>query len=318
MSLWERLQSVLVAASAVAGTLAGLALPIGGAAGHVVLPALLLMLTGVFVQVDAASLGEARRAHRVVAASLVLNFVWTPLLAWVLGVVLLGGSPDLRIGLLLLLVTPCTDWYLVFTGLARGHMGVAAALLPINLVLQLMLLPLYVMLLGGPVTSIALGTIVQAVLLVLLVPLAAAVLLRWASSRWAGWRERVLFPAASGSAVPLLLIAVFAMFAWQARTVVEHALAVVTLLGPLTIFFVVMPAVATVTGRALRLPRAQRVTLTMSTVARNSPIALALAVAAFPGRPLIAVSLAVAPLIELPVLALISQLVRGRSDAPTR
>ncbi|SNR85748.1 Arsenite efflux pump ArsB, ACR3 family [Haloechinothrix alba] len=318
MSLWERLQSVLVAASAVAGTLAGLALPIGEAAGHVVLPALLLMLTGVFVQVDATSLGEARRAHTVVAASLVLNFVWTPLLAWALGTVLLGHNPDLRIGLLLLLVTPCTDWYLVFTGLARGHMGVAAALLPINLVLQLMLLPLYVMLLGGPVTSIALGTIVQAVLLVLLVPLAAAVLLRSASSRWAGagLRERVLDPVASASAVPLLLVAVFAMFAWQARTVVEHALAVVTLLGPLAVFFVVMPAVSTATGRALRLPRSQRVTLTMSTVARNSPIALALAVAAFPGRPLIAVSLAVAPLIELPVLALISQLVRGRSDAP--
>ncbi|MGC8035578.1 arsenic resistance protein, partial [Salmonella enterica] len=76
-------------------------------------------------------------------------YLFTPLVAWALGAGLLGAQPDLRIGLLLLLVTPCTDWYLVFTALARGHTGIAVALLPVNLVLQLMLLPVYVLLLGG-------------------------------------------------------------------------------------------------------------------------------------------------------------------------
>ena len=42
-------------------------------------------------------------------------------------------------------------------------------------------------------------------------------------------------------------------------------------------------------------------------LARNSPIALAIALVAFPGEPLVALALVVGPLIELPVLTLISQ-----------
>lgn len=318
MSASEKLQSVFVALAAVLGLGAGLLWPVGGAAGHLVLPLLMVMLAAVFAQVDAGQVREARGARKVVAASLVLNFVFTPLFAWVLGTGLLGGSPDLRVGLLLLLVTPCTDWYLVFTGLARGHMGAAAAVLPVNLVLQLLLLPVYVLLLGGDAAMVDTGTLVEAVLLVLVVPLVIAVLVRWGTRRWKGeqWRDERVMPVASASVLPLLYAAVFAMFAWQARTVVAHLGDLAVLLLPLGLFFLVMPWVAVGAGRALRLPADQRATLTMTSVARNSPVALAIAVAAFPDRPLIAVALVVGPLLELPVLAVLSQIVRVRGPEP--
>lgn len=314
VSTSEKFQSVFVALAALAGLGAGLFPPVGEVAGHLVLPALMLMLTAVFAQVDVGQVREAGAAGRVVAVSLVLNFVFTPLLAWALGAGLLGHSPDLRIGLLLLLVTPCTDWYLVFTGLARGHMGVAAAVLPVNLVLQLLLLPLYVLLLGGEAAMVDAGTLLEAVLLVLLVPLLPAVVLRGVARRWKGadWRDTVLIPRVAGVVLPLLYTAVLAMFAWQARTVLSHFGELAALLPPLLLFFVVAPLVAVLVARLLRLPADQRVTLTMTTVARNSPTALAIAVAAFPDRPLIAVALVVGPLLELPVLALLSQLVRVR------
>ncbi|MDT0330654.1 arsenic resistance protein [Nocardiopsis lambiniae] len=317
MSTLEKFQSLFVAAAALCGLCAGLLWPIGDAAGHLVTPALMLMLAAVFAQVDAAHVREAGAARRVVLASLVLNFVVTPLLAWGLGAGLLGGAPDLRIGLLLLLVTPCTDWYLVFTRLGRGHMGVAAAVLPINLVLQLLLLPAYVLLLGGEAAMIDTGTLVEAVLLVLVVPLAAAVLARWSAARWKGaaWRDEVLVDRASGAVLPLLYLAVAAMFAWQARTVVGHGGALVALVPPLAVFFVVAPLLAVLTARLLRLPGDQRVALVMTTVARNSPIALAIAVVAFPDRPLIAVALVAGPLLELPVLSLLSRVVRVREGA---
>ncbi|TDQ50292.1 arsenic resistance protein [Actinorugispora endophytica] len=313
MPLAERLQSVLVAAAAAAGLGAGLAWPIGPAAGHVVLPALLVMLTAVFAQMDASRVRAVHRARPVVAASLALNFVLTPALAWALGAGLLGGSPDLRVGLLLLLVTPCTDWYLVFTAMARGHTGIAAALLPLNLVLQLLLLPVYVLLLGGQAAMVDGATLAESVLLVLVVPLAAASLLRWAAARYQGAarRDRAVVAPASRLVLPLLYVAVFAMFAWQARTVVAHGAELLVLLAPLALFFVIAPLAAVAASRLLRLPADQRVTLTMTATARNSPIALALAVAAFPDRPLIAVALVVGPLVELPVLALLSQLVRA-------
>lgn len=50
------------------------------------------------------------------------------------------------------------------------------------------------------------------------------------------------------------------------------------------------------------------VSLSMTIVARNSPVALAIAVTAFPDQPLIALALVIGPLIELPVLAIVSQI----------
>lgn len=313
----DRLQSVFVAAAALIGLGIGLATPFGAYGEYVVIPALIVMLTAVFVQMDASQVRESRQAKPVLISSLVLNYVFTPALAWALGVGLLGGQPDLRIGLLLLLVTPCTDWYLVFTAMARGHSGIAAALLPINLVLQLLLLPVYVLLLGGDAATVGIGTLAEAALLVLLTPLAAAFLLRWFIRRTKGepWREEAFDPAAGKVVVPLLCLAVAAMFAWQAPVVADHGTELLRLLPALAAFFVILPLVATAVSRMLRLPGPQRVTLTMVTTARNSPIALGIAVAAFPDRPLIAVALVVGPLIELPVLAVLAQIVRHRGPA---
>lgn len=178
-----------------------------------------------------------------------------------------------------------------------------------------MLLPVYVLLLGGQAAMVDGGTLAESVLLVLVVPLALALLPRWASDRFKGsiWRERYVTGPAGHLVLPLLYVAVLAMFAWQARTVLAHLGDLLALLLPLAIFFVLLPVVSVGLARLLRLPADQTVTLTMVATARNSPIAMAIAIAAFPDRPLIAVALVVGPLLELPVLALLAQLVRVRS-----
>lgn len=80
------------------------------------------------------------------------------------------------------------------------------------------------------------------------------------------------------------------------------------LLPPLLLFFAVNFALALRLGRAAGLSKAARTGLVFATLARNSPVALAVAVTAFPGRPLVALALIVGPLVELPVLALVSRL----------
>ena len=105
------------------------------------------------------------------------------------------------------------------------------------------------------------------------------------------------------------------MLAWQAQEVADNAGVFWKLLAPLAIFFVLAPLLASMTAGLLRAPGPERVALVMTTTARNSPIALAIAVAAFPERPLIAVALVIGPLVELPVLAVLAQIVRLRSPA---
>src|SRR5699024_3533650 len=63
-----------------------------------------------------------------------------------------------------------------------------------------------------------------------------------------------------------------------------------------------------IVSRFLKIPYEDSVSLNLTALARNSPISLAIAVTAFPDQPLIALTLVIGPLIELPILAIVSQL----------
>ncbi|TVP71157.1 MAG: hypothetical protein EA342_00605 [Leptolyngbya sp. LCM1.Bin17] len=182
-TLFERLQPVLVLLSVAVGL--GLA-PVNGmaniAAGLIV-PLLGVMLYATFLPLSLRGFGWSWKKVNVTAASLITNFVWTPLLAWGLGALFLQAHPDLWVGLIMLLVTPCTDWYLVFTSVAKGDVALATALLPLNLVLQVVLLPLYLLLFAGTLVELALGQLVEGIFWVLLVPLGLAMLTRWGQTQ---------------------------------------------------------------------------------------------------------------------------------------
>jgi arsenite transporter len=314
-----RWQVPVVLAAVAVGTGLGLAFELGDAPERLVVPALVGLLALTFAGVDGRSVATGIRPHpRVAAASLAINFGWTPALAGLLGWLLLSGWPDLRLGLVMLLVTPCTDWYLVFTGTARGNVALAASLLPPNLVLQLVLLPLYVTALTGAAADIPLADLAGSVAVVLGIPLAVAATVRFVAARaGAGDHLDRALTRAQPVGLALLAVAVLAIFATHARVVADNPDAFLRLLAPLAVFFAVASLVATAASRLLRLRHPERVTLTMTTLARNSPVALAIATAAFPDRPLVAVALVVGPLVELPVLALTASWLRGRGPAPS-
>ena len=73
-------------------------------------PFLMAMLFFVFLSVDASNIRDAFSNVRFTATALIVNFVWTPVFAVLLGMAFFSGSVDARFGLLMLLATPCTDW----------------------------------------------------------------------------------------------------------------------------------------------------------------------------------------------------------------
>lgn len=309
-----RWQVPVVLAAVVCGTVLGLAFDLGDAAERIVVPALIGLLAITFAGVNGRSFTSGIRPHpKVAAASLAINFAWTPVFAGLLGWVLLDGRADLRLGLVMLLVTPCTDWYLVFTATARGNVALAASLLPPNLVLQLLLLPVFVTAFTGTAADIPVGDLVRSVALVLGIPLALAAAVRATAAR-ADAHDRLdrALQHAQPVGLALLATAIVAIFATHAQVVTDNPDAFLRLLAPLAAFFATNYLLAAATSRVLRLRHAEHVTLTMTTLARNSPVALAIATAAFPDRPLVAVALVVGPLVELPVLALAANRLRRR------
>jgi len=314
-----RWQVPVVLGAVAIGLIIGLTTDVGDQAERLVVPALVALLALTFAGVHADAFTDAIRPHpRTAWVSLIINFMWVPLLAGALGWVFLSNDPDLRIGLVMLLVTPCTDWYLVFIATARGNGALGAALLPVNLILQLALLPIFVVALTGTAADVPIGDLLVSVAVVLGVPLAVAVGARFAATK-AGASERLdsLLDRSGTVGLALLAVAVTAIFAAHAQLVADEPAALLRLLVPLLTFFVAAYLVANIVATRLDLAHPERVTLAMTTMARNSPVALAIATTAFPDQPLIAVALVFGPLLELPVLAGASQLLARRTEVST-
>jgi ACR3 family arsenite efflux pump ArsB len=303
----SKLQPLLIVIAAVIGVALGQSAPLAGALGGAMTPFLMVLLFLIFLKVDVQDIGKSFRNVRFTATELAINFIWTPFFAVALGLLFLGGSLDMRIGFLMLLATPCTDWYLVFTALTKGNVPLSTAILPLNLVLQVLLLPLYLFLMIGADSQFEMGPILMSMVYVLVIPFALAngakIALRLLERSAAPLME------ARGDDMQLLFLclAVAAMFASQGGAIVDNPSLLLEMLPPLAVFFAANYALARAVGRAMGFPWRDTVSLSFTTLARNSPLALAIAVAAFPGSSLIALVLVVGPLIELPVLALASR-----------
>lgn len=310
MGAMEKLQSLIILGAVGLGLLLGQIQSLQIYAEHLILPFLMIMLFGVFLQIPVQDIKNSFKNIRFTSISVIINFIWTPVLAWLLGYLFLSDSPELWIGFLMLMVTPCTDWYLIFTGIARGNVALGTALLPLNFILQLILLPLYLLIFAGALVQIDLSSLVQGVLLVLVAPLLAANLFRRIVQKLKGnaWLEDKILAKIGFNQILFLSLAIGAMFASQGKVLLDNPQLMLKMLIPVLIFFALNFIIGQVISRLFRFTYEDTVALNLTTLARNSPIALAIAVATFPHQPLIALALIIGPLIELPVLALIAQI----------
>ncbi len=307
--LFERLQPVWILLSVAVG----LALaPVNGMApfaSGVIVPLLAVMLYTTFLPLSLRRFGQSLKTIKVTTASLITNFVWTPLLAWGLGALFLQAHPDLWVGLIMLLVTPCTDWYIVFTSVAKGDVALATALLPLNLILQVVLLPLYLLLFAGTLVALEWAQLFGGLFWVLLVPLGLAMLTRWGQTQ--GCLPRPITSVlrrTEAFQVFSLNLAIVAIFAAEGSALVQNPDLLRLLLIPLGLFFGINFALGLAIGRYFRFSYPELACFSCTTLARNSPLSLAIAASTFPHRPLIAIALIIGPLVELPILALVSQL----------
>ncbi len=316
MSLIEKLHTLIILIAVLLGLLLGQIPIIEGNSDKLIVPSLFLMLYGLFLSIPIKDLKAAFFNVKFAGTSLTINFLWTPLLAWVLGAIFLSEHPALWIGFIMLMVTPCTDWYLVFTGIAKGNVPLATSILPVNLILQVLLLPVYLLFFAGVMETIQMSVLIESILIVLALPFLSANLTRFLLTKTnkQNFLEEKLIPFFSTGQIIFLSLAIMAMFASQGRYLFENANVVYVLLIPVLLFFVINFIFVCIVSRFLKFSYEDSVSLNLTTLARNSPVSLAIAVTAFPDQPLIALALVIGPLIELPVLAVISQiLLRLRS-----
>lgn len=302
----DRMQPLLlIGAIAIGLTLAELAPGIAARLGWLVSVGVFALIYLIMLGVHERNILKAFRQRRPMIIALGLNFVFTPILAYGLGWLFLSNHPEIWVGLILYLVTPCIGWYLVFTDLAGGDIELGVGLLFWNILLQMLLIPVYLWLLAGQLVGVDMGIVLRSVGLFLILPYALA------------WVTRRFLAAQNGGATPVkdrlplgllktaaLMLVIAAMFASQGSILLENPAIILLMIGPGVAFFVVIFVVALAASRMANLTYPQTALVVFTTAARNSEVSLAVAVTAF-ASPLIALTVVIGPAIELPILILI-------------
>lgn len=306
MNLIEKLEPVILILAIIVGLILSDIEILSKNMGNLINLFLCIMIYGLFLEVPLKDLKKSFKNIKFTSTSLIINFIWTPLFGYFLGNLFLNGNIDIFIGFFMLILTPCTDWYLVFTKMAKGDLNLSLSILPINLILQLILLPIYLIIFFSSNNTINYVDLGYSLLIVIVIPFVLAQLSKVILNQEMGEKLTGFF---SKYQIIFLALAVFAIFNSQGKLLFDNLNTVLTIFIPLMVFFAINTIIDLLLSQQINFTYEEYASLTMTTLARNSPLALAIAINSFPGRELIAIALVIGPLIELPVLYIVSRFV---------
>ncbi|QJI32227.1 arsenic resistance protein [Pseudomonas sp. ADAK18] len=267
--------------------------------GALVTPAIAVLMYAMFLQIPFLDLRQGLSNKRFMAALLLANFILIPLLVWALtrGLV---EHPAILVGALLVLLTPCIDYVVVFTHIGKGDSRLMLAATPILLLLQLVLLPVYLGLMLGAQSGVvvSVGPFIEAFVFLIVVPMILAVLTTSLSRR-----STVISAWNDGWAwlpVPAMALVLLVVIGSQITSVVRD----IDLLAPVIPvyigFLLLAPLMGMLASRLFKLPTTTARAVTFSASTRNSLVVLPLALALPEGiRGLAAAAVITQTLVEL-------------------
>lgn len=294
----ERHQIVLYLAAIAVGLLIGGLIPAAHDLEASINPAIGVLLYATFLGAPFTRLADAFRDARFLITLLVVNFVIVPVIVFALSRIV-ASDAALLIGVLLVLLTPCIDYVIVFAGVAGGSHEKLIPAAPLLMIVQLLLLPLYLTVLAGPgvLEGIQIAPFVDAFVFLILLPLLMAAITQWASTRarWAAGVERT----AVGVMVPLMMITLFVVVASQAGIVLANLAGIGGVIPIYAVFLIVMAFVGAGVSLVVRLGVRDARAVTFSGATRNSLVVLPLALALPPELALVPAVVVTQTLVEL-------------------